>query len=103
MTISKEPIRCKLSINNKTIEEVIIFNYLGAITSSGRNLPEEMGIYANKAAIIPDVMCDMEQQVHINKNKERIYRMTVRQVLTYVAETRASMNEKSTEDHRKEN
>lgn len=51
MLKSKDPIRGKLSLNNKTIiENVMTFNYIWAIISSSSNLHEEAHIQANKAA-----------------------------------------------------
>ena len=42
ITISKDPIRCKLEIHGKMVEQVMEFNYLGVnITSSG-NLVKEL-------------------------------------------------------------
>ena len=37
MTISKEPIRCKLALNDQPIEQVMSFEYLGIIASNSRN------------------------------------------------------------------
>lgn len=48
MVISKEPIRCKLEVNNKVIQQVMKFNYLSAI-SSDKNLVEEVRVQANRA------------------------------------------------------
>lgn len=91
MTISKEPLRCKLSLNNKTIEQVMTFNYLGAITSSSRNLYEEVRLQANKAARLSGGLRDIIwRNKHMSiESKARIYRTTIRPVLTYAAETRA--------------
>ena len=42
MTISKEPIRCKLVLNDQPIKQVMSFEYLGIIASSSRNTYDEM-------------------------------------------------------------
>lgn len=52
MTIAKEPLRCKLSIENNTIGQITSFEYLGCkITSSGF-LESEVRKQALKAAAI---------------------------------------------------
>ena len=38
MTISKEPLRCKLEIDGRMVEQVMEFNYLGVNISSSANL-----------------------------------------------------------------
>lgn len=49
MAISKQPLRCKLSVNNKAIDQVRKFNYLGAETPNDRNLTSEVRTQANWA------------------------------------------------------
>ena len=48
MTISNEPLRCKLEIDGRMVEQVMEFSYLGVnITSSG-NLVKEIKTQAQK-------------------------------------------------------
>jgi hypothetical protein len=42
MVISKNPTRCKLSVDGKTIEQTMTFKYLGAEMSADRNLTQEV-------------------------------------------------------------
>ena len=55
MTISKEPLRCKLEIDGRMVTHVMEFNYLGVnITSSG-NLVEEIKTQAQKSGRVAAV------------------------------------------------
>ena len=91
MTITKEPLRYKLVIKNKTIDQIMSFEYLGCkITSSGF-LEEEVRKQANKAAAISG---RLKYPIWKNKHlstacKSRIYKTCIRPVMTYGAETRA--------------
>lgn len=49
MTISKEPIRYKHSIDKNPIEEVMFINYLGSKIFSYGNLKDEVRAMINKA------------------------------------------------------
>lgn len=48
MVISKEPIRCKLEVNNRAIQQVMKFNYFGIKTSSNRDLTGKVQAQTNK-------------------------------------------------------
>ena len=50
MTISKEPIRCKLEIDGRMVEQIMEFNYLGVNIISSGNLVKEIQTEAQKAA-----------------------------------------------------
>lgn len=80
-------------MNKKTIEQVMSFNYFGAVTSSDRNLYEEEPIQANKGARISGTLCDFVWRIKFvsTKNEAGIFRTTptVGPVLTYAAQTRA--------------
>lgn len=52
MMISREPLRCKLEINNYSTEHDLSFNYFGMIISSYRNWKEDVKRQINKAATI---------------------------------------------------
>lgn len=91
MVVSKEPIRCKLAIDNHLIEQVSSFNYFGVLTSRDRNITKEVRTQANKAAIILGYLRDIiwKNKYISLQNKVRIYKASVRPILTYAAETRA--------------
>ncbi|XP_044766305.1 uncharacterized protein LOC123322425 [Coccinella septempunctata] len=91
LTISKEPIRFKLALNDQPIEQVMSFEYLGIIASSSRNTYDEVKAQVNKAARVSGCL---HSTIWKNKcmsitSKARIYRTAVRPILTYAAETRA--------------
>lgn len=52
MTIAKEPIRCKLTVEDKPIEQVTQFRYLGIDISSGHNPEKDLRSQINKASVI---------------------------------------------------
>lgn len=91
MVISKEPVRCKLMVDNKTIEQVMKFNYLGSQISSSRNLIEEVRANCIKASFISGSLRDLiwKNKYMTAECKIRIYKTCVRPILTYAAETRA--------------
>ncbi|XP_050452220.1 uncharacterized protein LOC126851927 [Cataglyphis hispanica] len=59
MVISKEPIRCKLVINDEIIEQVMKLNYLGIEASSDRNIIREVQTQADKANRISGYLKDI--------------------------------------------
>lgn len=59
MVISKEPIRCKLVIDNQLIEQVSSFNYLGVNISSSRDITKEVRLQANRASLIAGYLRNM--------------------------------------------
>ena len=76
MTISKETIRCKLALNDRPIEQVMSFEYLGIIASSSRNTYDEVKTQVNKAARVSGCL---HHTIWKNKHmsitsKARIYR-----------------------------
>lgn len=91
ITISKEPLRCKLAINEYLIEQVMEIQYLGVtITSDGRSIKEakEQSIKANRIAGC--LNHSIWQNQYLRKDtKVRIYKAVIRPVLSYAAETRA--------------
>lgn len=91
MTIAKNPIRCKLVVDNQIIEQVLEIKYLGiTLTSSGQTEKEikEQIIKGNRIA-----GC-LNYSIWYNKHlkqdsKVRIYKSIIRPILTYAAETRS--------------
>ncbi|XP_055389680.1 uncharacterized protein LOC129618740 [Condylostylus longicornis] len=91
LVISKDPIRCKLMTYNKTIKQVMSFQYLGAEISSCKNIAREVQYQANKASVVAGYLRDViwKNKFMLLENKVRIYKTRVRPILTYSAETRA--------------
>lgn len=91
MVISKDPVRCKLEINGKIIEQVMQTRYLGVNISSSNNTAQEVKMQATKAAVVSGCLRDfIWQNKYMNiESKVRIYKTCVRPILTYAAETRA--------------
>ncbi|XP_055389920.1 uncharacterized protein LOC129618916 [Condylostylus longicornis] len=91
MTVSKDPVRCKLSINNHIIEQVFNFKYLGVNITSSRGNETETCAQAGKAAAISGYLRDViwKNKYMLIENKVRIYKTCIRPILTYAAETRA--------------
>lgn len=90
MTISINPIRCKLEIDGKIIEQVNKFNYLGTLLTSNGTTEEELKSQVDKACRIAGCLNDM---IWRNNNlqiatKSRIYKAVIRPILTYTCETR---------------
>lgn len=91
VVISKEPRRCKLSIEGKTIEQVMSFKYLGIEISSNRNIKTEVKAQTNKAARISGCLRQLvwQNKTMSTEAKVKIYKTCVRPVMTYAADTRA--------------
>ncbi|XP_044753795.1 uncharacterized protein LOC123313132 [Coccinella septempunctata] len=87
LIVSKEPVRCKLSLENK----VMSFDYLGIQITSSQNRTNEVNGQVNKASRISGALRDIIwNNAFMNKKaKVRIYKTCVRPVLTYAIETRA--------------
>jgi hypothetical protein len=91
LVVSKEFIRCKLVANDRPIEQVRRFNYLGAEIAIEGDLKSEVFKQVCKAAFIYG---SMKQVVWKNKNvdvdsKFRIYKTCLRPIMTYGIEMRA--------------
>ncbi|KAI4475870.1 hypothetical protein M0802_014994 [Mischocyttarus mexicanus] len=56
LTISKQPIRCKLETNGRRIEQAMTFNYLRVEITSHRDLYRETTIQVRKAAVVSDAL-----------------------------------------------
>ncbi|XP_029174771.1 uncharacterized protein LOC114943358 [Nylanderia fulva] len=90
MVIAKEPIRCKLMVNDHIVEQVMSFNYLRVETYSDRYLLNEARTQTNKAARIAGYLRGIvwRNKYMSTKSKIRIYKTCIKLVLTYAAETR---------------
>ncbi|XP_056641560.1 uncharacterized protein LOC130448295 [Diorhabda sublineata] len=81
LTVSKEPLRCKLEIGGTIIKQVISSRYLGVDVTSHRDIYQET-IYQ-----VRDIVW---RNKHIGiETKTRIYKTCIRPILTYALETRA--------------
>lgn len=91
MVIAKEPQRCKLMVNNKAIEQVMTFTYLGVEISSYGNLTKEITSQTIKANSVAGCLKDVilrNEFLNID-SKVRIYKSCIRPIMTYAVETRA--------------
>ena len=52
LTIAKEPLRCKLAVYGKSMEQVMNFKYLGVTITSSRDLKKEVRAQTLKASLI---------------------------------------------------
>ena len=87
LTIAKEPLRCKLAVFGKGIEQIINFKYLGVTITSNRDLEKEVKAQTLKASLISGYLRDIiwRNQYMPVDIKTRIYKTCV----TYSIETRA--------------
>lgn len=94
LVTSKEPIRCKLEIDSKIIEQVNHFKYLGAEITSHGNLYNEVREQTMKGARISGCLREIVwKNKYLNtESKTRIYKTAVRPIITYAAETRSDTN-----------
>lgn len=69
LVISKDPRRCKLEINQKLIEQVMEFSYLGVKISSHRNLNNEVKQQAAKGARMSGYLRDIVWKTSLCQQK----------------------------------
>lgn len=95
MCISKNPIRCKLEVNGKIIQQVMDFKYLGIHISSSRRLIDEVRTQVFKASRISGYLRDVIwKNKYLNiESKVKIYKTCVRPIMTYGADTRADTSQ----------
>lgn len=91
MVVSRNPIRCKLEVDGKMIEQVMEFKYLGALLTSAKDLGTEVRDQALKAARVAGCLNEMvwRNKYMARESKVRVYKTIVRPVLTFATETRA--------------
>lgn len=94
MTISKDPIRCKPAVEDKIIEQVSQFTYLGIQLSNNHDPPKDLRSLINKSAAIAG---SLRETVWANKymrmdSKIKIYKTCVRPIMTYGIEAREDTN-----------
>ncbi|XP_015187255.1 PREDICTED: uncharacterized protein LOC107072109 [Polistes dominula] len=90
MTTSKTPLRCKLVVDDNIIEQVMEFNYLGIKISSFGDIESEVREQAIKAARTASLLNNtIFRNKHLRMDaKARIYKIAIRPIPTYAAETR---------------
>jgi hypothetical protein len=81
----KDHVRSKICINNKTLEQVNTFNYLGCILSYERekDMPSKISKFVKTIGVINQVFKPSLVQQHTRLN---IYRTLARPVLIYGSE-----------------
>lgn len=91
MTTSKEPLRCKLEVDGQVIQQEMKFKYLGIDITSYGNVEDEVRQQVAKANKIAGCLNDVIwRNKHLKKHtKARVYKTTIRPIMTYTAETRA--------------
>ncbi|XP_015177010.1 PREDICTED: uncharacterized protein LOC107066683 [Polistes dominula] len=92
MTTAKIPIRCKREVEGKVIQQVVRFRYLGIEISGYGDIEEEEEVREQTTKAIRVAGC-LNDTISRNKNirtetKARIYKTTIRPIMTYCAETR---------------
>ena len=90
LVVSKRNIKCEIRIKNTLLDQVSTFNYLGVEISAKRDLKQEVKNQATKAARISGCLYNLvwNNKYMSAEAKTRIYKTTVRPVLTYAAETK---------------
>lgn len=86
--MAKESRRCKLSIYNQSVENVISFKYLGTNITSARNLKEKAKT-RKKASLILGYLRDMiwRNRYMSTRSKVRIHKKNIKAVMAYAIET----------------
>lgn len=90
MTLTREPRRCKLVVQDQAIEQVAKFKYVGMDISDHHNPVNDLRSQINKATAIAGCL---RQVVWANKymridSKVKIYKTCVRPIMTYGIEVR---------------
>lgn len=82
--VSKDKIRCKLAVDDTTIDQVRHFNYLGGSISNNRNINNEARRQASKAVKTSGCIARIiGRNRHISvENKAKIYKTCVRPIFT---------------------
>jgi len=78
----KEPIRCKLALNDQPIKQVNSFENLGIIASNSQNTYDEVETQVNKAARVSGCLHNTIWKNMSITSTARIYKIAVRSILT---------------------
>ncbi|XP_057667260.1 uncharacterized protein LOC130900578 [Diorhabda carinulata] len=94
MTIAKDPLRCKLVVEDNPIEQVMQFRYLGIDISSTHDPAKDLRSQINKASALSACLRDIVwSNPYMRKDsKIRIYETCIRPIMTYGTEVREATN-----------
>ena len=90
MTIAKDPLRCKLVVENNPIEQVMQFRYLGIDISSTHDPVKDLRSQINKASALSGCLREIvwSNPYMRTDSKIRIYKTCIRPIMTYGIEVR---------------
>ena len=91
LSTSKANQKCEIKLGDTILEQVAKFNYLGVEISSNGNLREEVKTQVTKGTRISGCLNNLiwRNRYMSAESRVRIYKTSVRPVLTYAAESRA--------------
>ncbi|XP_060534516.1 uncharacterized protein LOC132706935 [Cylas formicarius] len=94
ISIVKDPLRCKLVVEDKPIEQVMRFRYLGIDISSTHGPVKDIRSQINKASALSGCLRDIIwSNPYMRKDsKIRIYKTCIRPIMTYGTEVREDTN-----------
>jgi len=98
ITFARDPIRCKLVVQDKIIEQVSEFKYLGMDLSSYHDPVKNLRSQINKASVMSGCL---RQTICANEymrkdSKIRIYMTCIRAIMTYGIKAREETNKTKT-------
>lgn len=90
MTTFKEPLRYKLEVDGQVIQQEMKFKYLGIDTTSYGDIEDEVRQQVAKANKVAGCLNDVIwRNKHLRREtKARIYKTTIRPIISYTSETR---------------
>lgn len=90
ITTAKEPLRCKLEVDGQVIQQELKFKYLGIDITSYGNIEDEVRQQVTKANKVAGCLNDViwRNKYLRQDTKARIYKTTIRPIMTYTSETR---------------
>ncbi|XP_056630500.1 uncharacterized protein LOC130441040 [Diorhabda sublineata] len=93
-TIEKDPLRCKLVVEDNPIEQVMQFRYLGIYISNTHDPVKGLRSQINKASALSGCLRDIVwSNPYMRKDsKIRIYKTCIRPIMTYSTEVREDNN-----------
>ncbi|XP_056647933.1 uncharacterized protein LOC130452580 [Diorhabda sublineata] len=96
MTIAKDPLRCKLVVEDNPIEQVMQFRNLGTDISSTPDPVKDPRSQINKASALSGYLRDIVwSNPYMRKDsKIRIYKTFIRPIMTYGTEVQEDTNKK---------
>ena len=94
MSIAKVSIRCKLVVEDNSIEQVMLFRYLCIDISSSHDPVKDLRSQINKASALSGCLRDIVwSNPYMRKDsKIRIYKTCIRPIMTYGTEVREDTN-----------